>query len=401
MSDLSKKDNETKLKYIERLVYGKLVDKSIDEDYVELAPLIFEQELSSTECRKRAYGVKYVLDIIGDEQLNNVEDEDVLDEIELKRIELQQERNKKQTIMVEYNKMLRENARTDLLFEELKKSIEKVSVPEFNPIVKEGNKNRQGVLAFGDEHFGKIFTSLDNTYSEDEYYNRMNKLTSEILEVCKEQGLSHIHIINLGDNIEGMCLRVSQLKSLQMGITDMVIRYSRYMVNFLNTLSKYITITYHHSATGNHSQIRPLGTKADQFPKENLERVIFMYLKDMLANNERIEIPEYEDGTIFFNIFDYNIVGKHKVKGIDNALAKMSLQYRKFIDTLYLGHLHHKEVKTIMSGKTNNCEIVLVPSIMGNDDYSDELLTGSKAGVLFDVYEENKGRRITYNIILN
>ena len=126
-----------------------------------------------------------------------------------------------------------------------------------------------------------------------------------------------------------------------------------------------------------------------------------MYIKDMLSENSRIKIPEYEDGNIKLDIFGYKIFGKHKIKSIEKAIQNLSMQHRTFIDYLYLGHLHHKMNKTVMNGVSNNCEIIIAPSIMGSDEYSDDLLTGSKAGIIFDIFQEGKGRRITYDIILN
>lgn len=70
---LLRKNNESEFEHIKRLVYGKLVYKSIDEDYTELAPLIFKQELSSSECRKRMYGIKRLLEVQENEEDNKVE----------------------------------------------------------------------------------------------------------------------------------------------------------------------------------------------------------------------------------------------------------------------------------------------------------------------------------------
>jgi len=77
---LKRLDGETKLDYIRRLTYGKLVDKTIDLDYTELAPLIFNQELSSCECRKRLYGVKSVLELLDQEGINNTDDSEIIKE---------------------------------------------------------------------------------------------------------------------------------------------------------------------------------------------------------------------------------------------------------------------------------------------------------------------------------
>jgi hypothetical protein len=70
---LRKLEGENEFEYIKRLVYGKLVYKTIKASYEELAVLIFGQELSPVECRKRVYGVKRILDVIEnkDEQKNS------------------------------------------------------------------------------------------------------------------------------------------------------------------------------------------------------------------------------------------------------------------------------------------------------------------------------------------
>ena len=49
----------------------------------------------------------------------------------------------------------------------------------------------------------------------------------------------------------------------------------------------------------------------------------------------------------------------------------------------------------------NVVEMIKIPSIMGSDDYSDYLMTGSKAGAVINIFEEGKGRTTQYNIILN
>jgi hypothetical protein len=60
---------ESEFDYIKRIVTGKLIDKTIDADYTELAPLIFGQQLNSSECRKRMYGIKRLLEVSNNETL--------------------------------------------------------------------------------------------------------------------------------------------------------------------------------------------------------------------------------------------------------------------------------------------------------------------------------------------
>ena len=69
---------------------------------------------------------------------------------------------------------------------------------------------------------------------------------------------------------------------------------------------------------------------------------------------------------------------------------------------MYFGHLHHSKRKTVSTGETNNKEVIYLPSIMGEDEYSqDFMFGGSKACAVLDVFEENKGIKCTYNIVVN
>ena len=58
MNVLERYENENDLDYKKRLVYGKLIYKTLDYDYATLSEYVFERPLSEDECRKRMYGLK-------------------------------------------------------------------------------------------------------------------------------------------------------------------------------------------------------------------------------------------------------------------------------------------------------------------------------------------------------
>lgn len=272
-----KKENETDFEYGLRLIEIKMQDKPDDldwQDIVEILNLNIHRDSLRKACQTE-YGGYNIMKYFKEKLINtNITDTEVLGEIELKRIELEKERKKIQTTKIEYNKILRESAREEMLFEYLKESIDKsiLEVPGFNLIESNDIQEKEGVLSFADSHFGKIFESINNKYDENIFKQRFEKLLVETIQICKEQKLTHLNIINGSDSIEGMCLRISQLSNLEMGITDMTIKFSRFMAQFLNDLSKDISITYHQVPNSNHSEIRPLGTKAGQFPLETMEK---------------------------------------------------------------------------------------------------------------------------------
>lgn len=402
MEELKRKDGESDFEFHKRIINGKLVDKTLnDMDYSELSAYAYGKEYSSDVARRMFYGSRNTLELLDKDMIDNISDNQVLKEIEIKTRELQKERIKLSTSKLEYNKWLREDTRLEMLFSNMKKSIEKVDVPNFKTIIVDKN-NKEGLLGISDFHFGKLFISINNKYSEDIFYERMNKLASEVVELCKENHISHLHVLNCGDDVEGMTLRISQLMSLQFGFSDQVIKLAKYMAKFLNKLSEDLEVTYHHVLSGNHSEIRAFGDKS--FTLENMERIIITYTHDVLENNPRIHIPIYNGKYASFKIFEYNIYAQHgqKVKNPKRVIADVSQQHRIWFDVAYFGHLHHDVQMTTNEAPTHDCEVVYVPSIMGSDEYSDDnFFGGAKASAKLDIYEKGKCRKGSFKIILN
>lgn len=76
--------------------------------------------------------------------------------------ELQKERCKIQTEKLEFNRWLRENARDELIVEHICQAVEKLeplAIP--NPIHTDLS-DREGVLVFGDEHYGTEFEIVNH-----------------------------------------------------------------------------------------------------------------------------------------------------------------------------------------------------------------------------------------------
>jgi hypothetical protein len=177
----------------------------------------------------------------------------------------------------------------------------------------------------------------------------------------------------------------------------------RFIVSWLNKLSEYVEITYYQAPYANHSQIRPFGTKANEFANEDMEKIIFAYIYDMLEGNSRINVVECDEKYIIFKIFKYNIIASHghDIKNVDTFLKDISNKYRIFFDYGFFAHKHSEALRTVGESDTNNCQVINVPSIMGSDEFADELLIGSKAGATLIEFTEKQGKRKTYDIILN
>lgn len=246
---LSKKDNETNIQYIRRIVYGKLVDKIIDEDFVELYMLLFDKEVSSTEARKRFYGIKDMLECVDEIEIKEFDDcefydiEDKLKELETQKYSIEKERKKLQSTKLEYNKWLRENARDELIAERIVEAIselEPLDIPEIIPCI---YNPRAGILLFGDEHYGAEFEILGlygetlNKYNPEIFEERMWDLLEQTVEIVKRENLTLLNVFSTGDFGDGL-LRVSQLFKLRYGVVEGTVKYANFITNWLNKLTQ-------------------------------------------------------------------------------------------------------------------------------------------------------------------
>jgi hypothetical protein len=405
--DIQKRDGETQSDYIKRIVNGILVDKTIPtSEYESLSELLFGDGncFNSSEVRKRCYGIKAYLEAQEKSKVDTIADKSILDEYELKMIELKKEKVKLQTTKLEFNKMIRQDARFEEFWDRVSQSIETVEVPIFEEFESIGGCEKVGLVGLSDIHFGKIFTSYNNAYSADICKDRLNALMNEIIEWVKDRNIGELHILNCSDNLEGL-LRISQIRVLEMGVIDSAIEFGRLMAEWLNNLSKFIPITYHHVKSSNHTEIRFLNVKAGQFPDEDLEKIIINYIHDVLKLNNRITIPLYNSEYAVFTINGRNIVAAHghqwRGKKPEVILKELRMLLKIEIHILVIGHLHHDAMYTVGEDELGNVKVIILPSLMGSDSFSDALLTGAKAGATLIEFNSNKKGITSTEVILN
>ena len=385
---------------IKSIVYGKLIDKTDDRDYSELAKELFGKELASDECRKRMYGMRHLLEAMEEEQINKVEDNDIIKEIETKKEELIKERMKLQTTKIEYNRNLRKDSRFEMFYENINDARDRLPMPVFEELICEEQEGEY-VLALADIHYGAFFESINNSYSREEVQRRFGKLIAKLKVLIHKNEINKLNIIELGDTIQGM-LRLSDVKLNDIPVVDSVVEVSRLIATFLNELSRYTEITYRQVMASNHSQNRYLGTKANEMPNEDMERVIGNYIKDLVANNPRVEVVLSERDYDSFELCGQKILTLHghQVKNINNAIRDYSMLHRTFYDICFVAHFHGGKQMSVAEGN-GNTEIVVCPSFIGSDPYSDSLKIGSKGMCRLFKIEENQGITEQYTIILN
>lgn len=394
--------NETKFEYGLRLIEAKM-EKTDDiewQDIVDVIGLNVHYDTLRKACQGE-YGSYNVLKYFKEKYSNIKYNEDeAVNELDIKLRELKKERKKIQTESLEYNKMLREQARDEMIVEKIRDIIPTCPVIDFKPLMPK-QVDMEWVLAFGDIHFDKFFESVNNNYSTDEIERRFSVLLGETVRAIQKEEISHLTIINLGDSLEGL-LRISALRTMRHGMLNSVVLVSRLIGDWLNALSKYVTITYRHVETANHTEVRLFNQKRGE-TDENLELVIINYIHDYVRENPRVEVVIVNNNYLTFKLFDYEVIALHgdAVKSSKDSLKNLSMLHRKFYDYVFMGHFHSGMTQTVYEGVDNNREVIVCPSIVGSDPYSDSLFVGSKSSAKLFGFRDGKGLVENKTFILN
>lgn len=411
MDNIERRANESEIEHHKRLVYGKLVDKTLsDVDYTELSMEVYNKEYSSDVARRMMYGSRDTLQLIDNCKIEGIEDMEIIDEMEEKKLELKRERVRVQTEKLEYNRWIRENVRSEMFIDKIVdaiNSLEKIHTPILTTFNNGKSNIKEGILAIADIHFGRegVVYGIDgktilNEYNEDVFERRMWELLDEAIHIIEKEQLEVVNLFILGDVIDGL-LRVSQIKSLQYGIVDSTIKVSEFLVKWIAKLSKHTYVNVY-SNTDNHSEIRPLGTNAGDMPHEQMSKIICFYMQSRLKDNANVCVNDIKEIN-YVDILGVKVatVHGHNDRKIENSIKDYVHLYGKRIDLLLSAHYHSGASQTVGANEFGNIEVIRTPSICSTDDYAVKLKKSAKAGSKFMIIEEGKGKTITYDITLD
>lgn len=350
------------------------------------------------------FGGKFRSDYLKSKICSNPKDSSKEKELDKKIEELRRERVKIQTANIERSRLDRSESRQEMYYEFVGNIITTLPLPDFKPLRYGTTKEINYVVGLADIHYGSSFFSINNEYSPKIAKKRFEYLTGCLIDFIEEKNLNTLTIISLGDLIQGI-LRLSDLKINDSSIVKATVEVCRLIASMLNELSAYANIRYYHTPSANHSQLRVLGAKASELADEDLEYLMGNYIHDLCANNDRITVKLAKDGE---NFIEVKVAGNeiiamhgHQVKNIENAVKDLSILHKKFYNCVLTGHLHNGKEIPSHESILGDAEILICPSFVGSDPYSDSIYKGSKAAVKVFGFDKLFGHTETYKIILN
>jgi len=269
-----------------------------------------------------------------------------------------------------------------------------------------GIGEKELIVTVADCHYGAeilvhgLQGEVINQYDPNVFEERMWRLRDEILRIVERESVSLVHIAVLGDSLDGM-LRASQLMQLRYGIVESCMRFADFMAIWLRELSKSVALKVY-TVDGNHTEIRPLGTKRNAFPQENLEKVIAWALQGRLSECGNIEVADNEGKYKLISICDYNILLTHgdNDKSLNEAAKSAMLLYGLPIHYMFTAHLHSNREASYGLADHGNAMILRSPSICGTDSYALSLKHSGWPGAIGVVISPTAGIEQQYYIRL-
>ena len=404
MKGLSRSIESLNIKEKADLVQEVLDKKTgvLDKDWCDMV-MDYNLDCSPDTLRKAAVGVKLASDAGMGFPKNVAGTRDVMDGYV--------ERQKLYDLQREIRKDLREQSRSELIREQIREAIRQlppISIPEGVKAKSEENVDRELVVGIGDFHYGAKYTvrglhgEVLNEYNSHVFEVRMSDLIQEIKQIVRVHNPEMITVMIVGDMLDGM-LRASQISRLEYGVVESAVYLSEYLCVWLSELNEKTGLPIRvYAVRGNHGEIRPLGSKAGQFPEENMERIVMHYVYDRFFEHPSVLVFD-DDAPLVktVDVMGYNFLLIHgDGSDIESIARDHQNLYDEKIDVFMVGHLHKSQTFTAGICRGGNVLIERVPSLCGIDPYAQSKGYGAPAGATAIVMERGYGRRCVYPIIL-
>ena len=322
-----------------------------------------------------------------------VETENNSDNSEL--IKMRKEKIKLSDARVEYNRLIRQEARKESYVDMVKRiiceNVEPMNIPVHYTLF---NSSTDLLAHLTDIHTGIEIHNWKNDFNEDILKQRIEKFTSDILDIRGQHGSENCYLV-IGEILSGIIHNNLRLQN-NMDLMEQFKYVSELISAMLSKMANHFNHIYVYTTPGNHSRISP--KKEEALDGENMDVLLPFYLKARMQNVENITICDntVEPEIAMFNIRGNNVFAAHGHKDSpSNVVQNFTMMFNIKPNIVLLGHRHTNGLTTVYDTK-----VIESGCCSGSDNYAISIRKVNKPEQTVSVIGEN-GLICLYDIQLN
>lgn len=280
-------------------------------------------------------------------------------------IKMRKEKIKLSDARVEYNRLIRQEARKESYIDMVKRiiceNVEPMNIPVHYTLF---NSSTDLLVHLTDIHTGIEIHNWKNDFNEDILEQRIEKFTSDILDIRGQHGSENCYLV-IGEILSGIIHNNLRLQN-NMDLMEQFKYVSELISAMLSRMANHFSHIYVYTTPGNHSRISP--KKEDALDGENMDVLLPFYLKARVQNIENITICDnrIEPEIAMFNIRGNNIFAAHGHKDSpSNVVQNFTMMFNVKPDIVLLGHRHTNGLTTVYDTK-----VIESGCCSGSDDYA-------------------------------
>lgn len=292
-----------------------------------------------------------------------VELEDNSDNAEL--IKMRKEKIKLSDARVEYNRLIRQEARKESYADMVKRiiceNVEPINIPVHYTLF---NSSTDLLVHLTDIHTGIEIHNWKNDFDEDILKKRIEKFTSDILDIRGMHESENCYLV-IGEILSGIIHNNLRLQN-NMDLMEQFKYVSELISAMLIRLANHFNHIYVYTTPGNHSRISP--KKEEALDGENMDILLPFYLKARMQNVKNITICDntIEPEIAMFNIRGNNVFAAHGHKDSpSNVVQNFTMMFGIKPDIVLLGHRHTNSMETVYDTK-----VIQSGCVSGSDNYA-------------------------------
>lgn len=292
-----------------------------------------------------------------------VETEDNSDNAEL--IKMRKEKIKLSDARVEYNRLIRQEARKESYADMVKRiiceNVEPINIPVHYTLF---NSSTDLLCHLTDVHCGIEIHNWKNDFDEDILKKRIEKFTSDILDIREMHQSENCYLV-IGEILSGIIHNNLRLQN-NMDLMEQFKYVSELISAMLTRLANHFNHIYVYTTPGNHSRISP--KKEEALDGENMDILLPFYLKARMQNIKNITICDntIEPEIAMFNIRGNNVFAAHGHKDSpSNVVQNFTMMFNIKPDIVLLGHRHTNAMETVYDTK-----VIQSGCVSGSDQFA-------------------------------